>query len=1330
MDSYSLQAVLSVSDKGFTNKMSGAVKSMEDLDEGGQNATASIKDIASGIGVFKLLSKAADVLVSSLGNAISRFDTLNQYPKVMQNLGYTAEDASASLDKLSAGITGLPTALDDAATYTKQWALATGDLELATDLYLAINDGAIAYGASAEQAASCQEQLNQMISTGSYDLQSWKIINQNCPGLLDSVARSMMGESSSAEMLRSSLNDGAISTEQFERTMISLDQNGTESITAFSVAAQSATGGIGTSVTNMKTAVVRGMENIIRSTNDALENSGLPGYEEMIQNTTSGINTAFSISGEAIEKFVKVAAPGVKLVTNNLDVLVPVLGTATAGFVSFKAAMEIQKKATDFKKAIVEAADTIKTLESAEKLAAKATVLNQKATEAAADAELWSTKARKYEKQALEAQIKAKELSTVATKARTKADKAGALAADLQTAANEAEAAAAEAQAYADNKSVMASKAKSVAEAKETAATSLNTAAEEANAAVQQSNTIAAQISNIAIAAKTALLAVLSGEYGVATSAALAFGAAVKANPIGAAIIAITALIAVIVAVTKAVQKYCKNHETLSYRQKKSKEATEELTDSLEESKEAYEDSYKEAKNSAGAVVLLAKKTIELAENENRSAADTELLKSNVEQLNDSIDGLNLAYDDETKKLNISTEALERKAEAYKQQALAEVYAERYKEILEEQLDVEDKLAESEALLNEIQEKYRTSMQSTGMVTTAYTMQLAEQQKVTEELTAQKESLEAEEQKLTDKIANCQLEQAAATQEATEIVSESVGAQKINMEQLSDTQEDTLERIVEAYETMTGSLSSLNDTIEEDHELTWEKVQKNQEDTIKKTQEFADLYQQAIDEGISESYLNAIGATGPEAIPLLEGMLSDSIDTVKASQDEWEDAYDTISSSFVDSMNLSDEDKATIRSYISSEAGVYGTLQSAIEACDWTYITDAAMKGITEGFANSPQIGIAGQTIMNGVTGSLQSAQENADFAGIGKDGADGYTQGWADTSNTVAAVTNVVKSGIEAAKAAQNSNSPSKVYRDLGEDAIDGYALGLEGKENFLNSTMKQIMNSAGKTASTALNDSLKGMTLTSSSAFMKISTAAKTGMQKTSSEITGGMQRSNAAMQSGMNMMYSTASSRIQMIQMLMNAGMKKFTQIISSGMNSARVKTISGSNNIAAVVEKLDDKFYNSGYYASVGLAKGIRAGSGQAIAAANRLANSVHSTINAALKIHSPSRVTRESGGFTAEGMALGMLDKLSMVQKASDKIAMAAVPTGEISRMATSAGKYVVDTSQTYAGDVNATYSFAIPVMIDGREFAKATATYTQEEFYRLETRSNRKSGKR
>src|SRR5690625_1332581 len=48
--------------------------------------------------------------------AISRFDTLNKFPKVLQALGVSAEDSERAIQRLSDGIDGLPTKLDEIAS--------------------------------------------------------------------------------------------------------------------------------------------------------------------------------------------------------------------------------------------------------------------------------------------------------------------------------------------------------------------------------------------------------------------------------------------------------------------------------------------------------------------------------------------------------------------------------------------------------------------------------------------------------------------------------------------------------------------------------------------------------------------------------------------------------------------------------------------------------------------------------------------------------------------------------------------------------------------------------------------------------------------------------------------------------------------------------------------------------------------------------------------------------------------------------------------------------------------------------------------------------------
>lgn len=66
------------------------------------------------------------------------------------------------------------------------------------------------------------------------------------------------------------------------------------------------------------------------------------------------------------------------------------------------------------------------------------------------------------------------------------------------------------------------------------------------------------------------------------------------------------------------------------------------------------------------------------------------------------------------------------------------------------------------------------------------------------------------------------------------------------------------------------------------------------------------------------------------------------------------------------------------------------------------------------------------------------------DFYDLGQDAADGYARGIRSKARDVAdEAREMVEDAIEAARRAQDSASPSKVYRSLAFDAVDGYALG-----------------------------------------------------------------------------------------------------------------------------------------------------------------------------------------------------------------------------------------------------------------------------------------------
>lgn len=101
---------------------------------------------------------------------------------------------------------------------------------------------------------------------------------------------------------------------------------------------------------------------------------------------------------------------------------------------------------------------------------------------------------------------------------------------------------------------------------------------------------------------------------------------------------------------------------------------------------------------------------------------------------------------------------------------------------------------------------------------------------------------------------------------------------------------------------------------------------------------------------------------------------------------------------------------------------------------------------------------------------------------------------------------------------------------------------------------------------------------------------------------------------------------------------------------------------------------------------GLVKGLRSMSGPLADAAKTLAKSVASTIKSTLKIKSPSRVMAELGRFTGEGLAMGIADMRSMVERSAEELAQSAVVKPDLS-YATPNANYG-SLSKALSGEVN------------------------------------------
>mgnify|MGYP002560455904 CR=1 FL=1 len=246
---------------GDASKTTGS-KTGQSIGKGLSVGFASKVGAVAGI-MSNVFSKVASVVTSSLGSAVDRADQMNNFPKVMKNLGYSATDAAASIKKISDALDGLPTTSSAMTGMVQQLAPLTSNLDEATDIALAFNNAMLAGGASTMEQENALTQYTQMLSAGKVDMQAWRSIQAAMPGQLNQVAEAMMGAGHNANDLYEAMKDGKYSFDDFNKAVMDLNQNGFGKYASFAQQAKDATQGIGTAMENVKNRVAKAVQKVI-----------------------------------------------------------------------------------------------------------------------------------------------------------------------------------------------------------------------------------------------------------------------------------------------------------------------------------------------------------------------------------------------------------------------------------------------------------------------------------------------------------------------------------------------------------------------------------------------------------------------------------------------------------------------------------------------------------------------------------------------------------------------------------------------------------------------------------------------------------------------------------------------------------------------------------------------------------------------------------------------------------------------------------------------------------------------------------------------------------
>jgi tape measure domain-containing protein len=303
-------------ESGFTSGINSAVKKLGDfdgkIDSASQKGGRSLGSIwTSFVGNFiasgasKIISKGIGLITSNLDAAINRVDTLNNANRVFENMGFSAGVTSKTMNRLKKSIQGLPTSLDGAIKGVQLIASSTNDLSKSEKIFAALNNGILGFGGSAEMVDNAIVQLSQSFSNGKVDAQTWNsMINSGLGPALNALAKQM---GLTAGEMKSGLSDGTISVEEFQDSLIKLNKEGGGGLKSLEQIAKDSTAGIKTGIANMKTAIVRGVANLVTKFNEALQEAGFGSISEIIAEKGAALEKTLTNFANALPGIIKTA---------------------------------------------------------------------------------------------------------------------------------------------------------------------------------------------------------------------------------------------------------------------------------------------------------------------------------------------------------------------------------------------------------------------------------------------------------------------------------------------------------------------------------------------------------------------------------------------------------------------------------------------------------------------------------------------------------------------------------------------------------------------------------------------------------------------------------------------------------------------------------------------------------------------------------------------------------------------------------------------------------------------------------------------------------------
>lgn len=487
---------------------------------------------------------------------------------------------------------------------------------------------------------------------------------------------------------------------------------------------------------------------------------------------------------------------------------------------------------------------------------------------------------------------------------------------------------------------------------------------------------------------------------------------------------------------------------------KKAKELASDLDDlgddleglekSTESSAKAFEAQEKVIESNAERNKDLAAELKRLSAIENQSAADKQLMADTVEELNNSVSGLNMTYDEETGLLSATTEEIQKRIEASKGMEEVSRLSERQNELIQQAADYETTLAEvtkERAMI-----EYNAAVEGVDgkKVYKEALEDLDEKEQAAHE---NLKAIKAEQGELSEAEKAMRAEVAAATADANTLMIDSYNNLKEHQKEALNSMNDMYKKLVE-QSTDAFNVIEQNEAISLDNMI--DNLKKNAQAMDDWSTNVAKLAERGVDDGLIMQ-LEKMGPAGAKQAALL----------VDATDEELKKLNDAMASTTEQALKSTAQIADEETDVVAEKLGLLPekaeqSLRKAFQGEDFAqwgkYPADEVTKGLEEG---EEQVAEAAKNLAETPANVFGPVIEETDYATLVSPATEGVKSGLLDG---VPGIGEASKEAAETPEKLFEETIDLKKFIAQGEKPAEGFTQGMANSKEAIEASATDL--------------------------------------------------------------------------------------------------------------------------------------------------------------------------------------------------------------------------------------------------------------------------------